>query len=401
MALLHLTLALTAGYVTLMGLFAVGMLWRHPAVRRSGQAATSDWPSVDLVIAARNEATILPNTLAHLHALRYPGRLQIILVDDRSSDATGELLRAAARRDPRIRVETVRTPSDTLAPKVNAIRSGVAAGEGDIILTSDADCTLPAGWVKAMAEPFADPQVVWSLAPVTTLPPAGEASKAASFRERFEAIDWLSLILVSRSLARLGFNLASSANAQGYRRSALNAAGGFEGVGPAPSGDEELLLQRLGRRRGARTIFVDDVNAHVITAAAPSWAVWLRQRRRWASRFRAARHYHRGFLAGIGLLSLASMSLSLSLLFLPWNPSDALPLLTAWGIKVAVEVVGIGYFFGRIGRADLRGGTLLVWALLHPFYISFITLAALLRPNPWTPPANATPRTAVVDRTET
>lgn len=407
MPLLTLTIALSAAYIALMLLFAVGMVWERPraggsSAQRRDAGEPNGWPSVDLVIAARNEASILPQTLERLRRLRYPGELRIVLVDDRSTDATPELLQQAAERDPRIRIVSVHRSDPALAPKVHAIRSGVESGHGDIVLTSDADCLLPSGWVSAMVAPFEDPSVVWGLAPVTTLAPPDPAGgpRSERFRERFEAIDWLSLILVSRSLARLGFNLASSANAQGYRRSALEAAGGFAGAGGAPSGDEELLLQRVGRHPGARTAFVDDPAAHVLTAPAPSWRVWLRQRRRWASRFRAARHYHPGFLAGIGLLAGTSLGLCASLLALPWYPTAAPALLGVWGVKVAVEFVGIGHFLGRIGRADLRGATLLLWSLAHPFFIAFITLGALLRPNSWTPPSNPTPRPAQPERAE-
>lgn len=364
------TLATTALYL----LIAAGMLRRLPPITPAPR-----WPSVDLVIAAHNEERALPGTLASVQALDYPGALRIVLVNDRSHDNTATLLCEAAACDPRLQLVHIDRPCHRQAPKVHAIARGVAAGVGEIILTSDADCRLPPGWVQAMVAPFAQPRVVWVLGSVTTL----AADTPGNLRQRLEAIDWLSLMLVSRALARLGANLTSSANAQGYRRSALRAVGGFGAVGRAPSGDEDLLLQRLGRLPGARTVFVDHPDARVITAGMPSWRALWRQRRRWASRYQHALHYQPIFWAGITLLGVQSLLLSAAIVALPWQPATAPWLLASWGLKLTVELVGLRHGLRQLGRTDLVGSALLLWALGHPLFVATIFIASLLRPGSW------------------
>src|SRR5690625_7627796 len=86
----------------------------------------------------------------------------------------------------------------------------------------------------------------------------------------FETIVWLSLMLTSRSLTRYGWKFASSANNQPYLRSAFTAAGGFGSSGPAPSGDEDLLTQRLGRLPGSNAVFASSTSARVLTRPADS-----------------------------------------------------------------------------------------------------------------------------------
>ena len=152
------------------------------------------WPDVDVVVPARDEAAALPATLASLQGIEYPGVLTIYVVDDRSTDGTADVVRAAAERDPRVRLVQVRSPSRRWAPKVHAVAQGLRAGRGSIVLTTDADCRVPRGWVRAMAAPFADPDGVLVLGTVTTRGPG----EARSFRERFAAIDWLTLMLTSR-----------------------------------------------------------------------------------------------------------------------------------------------------------------------------------------------------------
>jgi len=365
-------------YLALLLLVAVGMHWPTPPL-----PAPRRWPSVDVVVAARDEEARLPATLASLRTIDYPGDLRVIVVDDRSTDRTAAVVRAACARDPRLTLVRVRRSSLRMAPKVHAVAQGVRAGSGEVVLTTDADCRVDPGWVRAMIAPFADPQVVWTLGSVTTAGP-GEAH---GFRERFEAIDWLSLMLVSRSLARLGWNLASSANAQAFRRAAFRAAGGYGIAGRAPSGDEDLLLQRLGRLPGARSVFVDEPAARVITSSMASWKGLSAQRRRWVTRYQHVEQYHPAFWLGITLLGAQSLGLSLAVLSLPFAPGAAPTVLGLWGAKLAIEVVGLRTGLRLLGRSDLAGGVL-GWALLHPFFVSLALLGSLLRPASWRGPAS-------------
>lgn len=370
-ALLVLT-ALVAPYLALMLLVALGMRWPTPAA-----PPVERWPSVDVVVAARDEEARLPATLASLRALDYPGALRVIVVDDRSGDGTADVARAAGARDPRLTLVQLTRPSRRLPPKVHAVAHGVRAGSGEIVLTTDADCVVDPGWARAMVAPFADPRVVWTLGPVTTRRPG----EARGFRERFEAIDWLSLMLVSRSLARLGWSLASSANAQAYRRAALDAVGGFGRAGRAPSGDEDLLAQRLGRLPGARSVFVDHPAARVITAPMPSWSRLLAQRRRWASRFRYVGEYQPGFWLGVTWVGAVGLALSLALLTLPLAPDATGAVFGLWAAKLAIEVPGMRVGVRLLGRPDLASGVV-GWALLHPFFVGATLVGALLRPSP-------------------
>jgi len=365
-------------YLALLLLVAVGMHWPTPPL-----PAPRRWPSVDVVVAAHDEEDRLPATLASLRVLDYPGHLRVIVVDDRSTDGTAAIVRAACARDPRLSLVRVQRPSRRMAPKVHAVAQGVRAGSGEIVLTTDADCRVDPGWVRAMIAPFADPQVVWTLGSVTTAGPGA----AHGFRERFEAIDWLSLMLVSRSLARLGWNLASSANAQAFRRAAFRAAGGYGIAGRAPSGDEDLLLQRLGRLPGARSVFVDDPAARVLTSSTASWKGLSAQRRRWVTRYQHVEQYHPAFWLGITLLGAQSLGLSLAVLSLPYAPGAAPTVLGLWGAKLAIEVVGLLAGLRLLGRTDLAGGVL-GWALLHPFFVSLALLGSLLRPGSWRGPAS-------------
>lgn len=364
--------ALAVPYVGLMLMVCVGLL------RERRPERTAERPPVTVVIPAHNEADRLEATLASLSAQRYPGSAEFVIVDDRSTDATAEIIDRAAARDARIRRVGVSVPSKRLAPKVNAVDYGVRASSGEIIVTSDADCQYPAGWLEGMVARFV-PGVTMVVGYVETV----RRGEARGWLDRFEAIDWLSLMLVSRALTHFGWKFASSANNQAYRRDAFEAAGGFGAAGRAPSGDEDLLTQRLGRLPGSRIVFASTPEVRVSTRPLPSWGALLRQRRRWVSRYHHVMHYHPGFLGSIAVLGFQSVLLSGCILLIPFAPALLPWVAGLWAAEMAVYALGMDIGTRQLERRDLWGAATFAWAALHPFFIATVVLWSLLRSGAW------------------
>lgn len=354
------------------GMFRAG---REPNVQRR--------PSVTVVIPAHDEEETLGATLESLSAQHYPGDAEFVIIDDRSTDGTAAVIEDAAARDPRIRMERVREPSRRLSPKVNAVRHGIRASSGEIIVTSDADCQYPRGWLEGMVAHFA-PDVTMVVGYVESTRVGG----AKRWLHLFESIDWFSLMLVSRSLTRFGWKFASSANNQAYRRDAFDAAGGFGAPGRAPSGDEDLLTQRLGRLPDSRVVFASRPETRVLTRPIASWGALLRQRRRWVSRYHHVMHYHPGFLVSIAILGFQSVLLAATILAAPFFPSLLPWVALIWGLEIAVELAGMWVGTRQLGRRDLFGLPTLGWALLHPFFIGTVVLWSLVKSGEWRAGAN-------------
>src|SRR5262245_19305261 len=70
-----------------------------PSVGSSGGG--EDWPSVVAVVPARNEADMLPRSLASLSAQDYQGAFSIVVIDDQSDDETADVARCVAARSRR------------------------------------------------------------------------------------------------------------------------------------------------------------------------------------------------------------------------------------------------------------------------------------------------------------
>ncbi|MDR6975245.1 hopene-associated glycosyltransferase HpnB [Streptomyces sp. 3330] len=124
-------------------LLCQGFFWRTD-VRLPHREEPREWPSVCVVVPARDEAAVLPASLPSLLAQDYPGRAEIFLVDDGSSDGTGELARTLARQRGGLPL-TVASPGAPPAGwtgKLWAVRHGIGlarAREPEYLLLTDAD----------------------------------------------------------------------------------------------------------------------------------------------------------------------------------------------------------------------------------------------------------------------
>lgn len=116
-----------------------------PAPGPGSVPGTGGWPRLGVVIPARNEARSLGPVLAALGQQDYPGDITVVVVDERSSDATGEVARAMARVSPRpVQVMTGADLPEGWAGKVWGMEQGLRALEArgappDWVVLTDAD----------------------------------------------------------------------------------------------------------------------------------------------------------------------------------------------------------------------------------------------------------------------
>ncbi|PTM93017.1 hopene-associated glycosyltransferase HpnB [Streptomyces sp. VMFN-G11Ma] len=124
-------------------LLCQGFFWRTD-VRLPHRQDPAVWPPVCVVVPARDEAEVLPASLPSLLAQKYPGRAEIFLVDDGSSDGTGALALELADRHGGLPL-TVGSPGEPppgWTGKLWAVRHGIAlarAREPEYLLLTDAD----------------------------------------------------------------------------------------------------------------------------------------------------------------------------------------------------------------------------------------------------------------------
>jgi dolichol-phosphate mannosyltransferase len=236
--------------------------------------ADADAPRTTLTItvATLNEARRIGPCLEGLMQ-QGPIVREILVVDSRSTDGTRELVEAAARRDPRIRLLT----DDPLPPdwvgKVWALQHGLAHATGEWVLGIDADITpdpgLASGVVAAALEQRFD---VVSFSPRFTIPTAAE--------------QWLQPALLVTLVYRCGAAGEGTpdpervlANGQCFlaRRDVLNAHGGYSAA--QRSFADDVTLARHMARAGVRVGFLDGSSIYRVrsySSMSEAWREWGR-----------------------------------------------------------------------------------------------------------------------------
>ncbi len=126
-------IALPALLIWLYLFFARGNFWQSGP--QLPAAAPREFPEVDIVVPARDEARTIAPVIASLLAQDYTGTFRIILVDDNSTDDTAVLAGSA----PNLSVLTLRTKPEGWSGKLWALSRGVAQGSSPLLFFTDAD----------------------------------------------------------------------------------------------------------------------------------------------------------------------------------------------------------------------------------------------------------------------
>jgi len=130
------------------------VLWAFARVRSRRVLRKEIFPSVSIIVAARNEADKIRQKIDHTLALDYPGeRLEMLVASDASDDATDEIVKEYAARG----VQLVRAPQRKGKEHVQGL--AVSLAKGDILVFTDAATLLEPGALRRLVANFADPTV--------------------------------------------------------------------------------------------------------------------------------------------------------------------------------------------------------------------------------------------------
>lgn len=209
-----------------------------------------------VIVAARDEEARIEQTIRHLLAQRGV-EAEFIVVDDRSTDRTNEILKRLAREDARLRVARVEVLPEGWLGKCYACHVGASTVRDDWILFTDADCWLKPD-VIARAVRLVEREGVdhVTMSPGISLNSLGTRAWHLLFLTSL--LNWFSGVNRDRPKSYLGLGAFNLVRATAYRQ-----CGGYEALRLTVLDDVKLglLLRRAGKRTRA-FLGVDDVECH-------------------------------------------------------------------------------------------------------------------------------------------
>lgn len=317
--------------------------------------------SISLLIPFHNEEGNLPELLSQSSLYQTRHDLEIVLINDHSTDASLASAEAwkSQQKGSAFSVKVVQAHNEG---KKAAITEGIAIAKGDIIVVTDADCRHAKGWLDTITAPFYEEEVKGVCAPVHLT--------GIGFLETFQMMEMTALTGISA----LGWyyqnaGMGSAAN-MAYRKDAFHQVGGYSDNLDLPTGDDEFLLKRLAQEYPGCIRYLKDPDSIVLTAAVPSWADLIQQRKRWASKWKRGGNTKQAlsvFFMNVIFLLLFVLALTGLLSFQS--------LIISVGLKMLSEFL----FIYQI-RRDLGLNTHLwilpFYSILYPFYAVYMGIVS-------------------------
>ena len=220
-------------------------------------------PLVSVLVPAFNEGKVIERTVGSILASGYEP-VEVLVVDDGSSDDTAQVVGRMAAKDPRVRLL-----QRANGGKAHAANAGLAEVGGEIVVAVDADTLLVQGAIAALVRHFSDPEVSAVCGNV-------EVGNVHSWLTRFQAIEYVT----SQNFDRRAFAVLNAVGVVpgalgAWRREAVLRVGGYST--DTLTEDADLTLTML--RAGGRIVYEPDAVGR--TEAPESISGLLRQRFRW------------------------------------------------------------------------------------------------------------------------
>jgi len=231
---------------------------------------------ISVIIPFRNESENILTNLKSIENQDYPkNKFEVLYVNDFSDDDSVELL---LRNKSSENIKVINVPKDfsTNAHKKRAIRYGIENSNGEIVVTTDADCIYEKEWLRSLLENF-DHQTGFVSGPVEFI----ENKKLFS---KIQKTEFAGLVLTGAGLIGSGQPTICNAANIAYRKSSFEEVNGFKDNMNLSSGDDEFLMQKISRDTNYKVRFSLEEKSIVKTNVNKTVRDFYHQRIRWASK---------------------------------------------------------------------------------------------------------------------
>lgn len=322
--------------------------------------------TVSVIVPARNEEHNISNCIESLLQQTYPPHLvEIIIVDDHSTDDTNFIVQKFLSNYSRIKLITLTEQDQFNAYKKKALSRGIEISKGSIIITTDADCTHNPFWIETIAQYQQEKNAAFIAAPVSY-------TIKKNILSIFQALDFLSLQGITGASVHKRFHTMCNGANLAYTREAFEEVNGFAGIDNIPTGDDMLLMHKIFLKYPKKVFYLKSSTAITYTSPSHTWSEFFHQRIRWASK---STHYNDKRITGalfIVYFFNVSFLILLFLSFFSWH------FFTLFIVTISIKTIIEWWFLNPVAIFFKLKKWLTWFPFLQPMHILYTIVVGWL-----------------------
>lgn len=331
-------------------------------------------PFVSVIISARNEELKIADCLYSLSQQHYSKKLfEVVVIDDFSEDNTAAIVSSFTEKFPNFKLVRLseKVGGQTLnSYKKKAIETGISMSDGELIMTTDADCIVSEKWITTVASYYSIRHSLMIASPVKMVVPESKSWLQRIFYI-FQVLDFTTLQGITGAALYRRFHYMSNGANLAYTKDLFEQAGGFQGVDKIASGDDMLLMDKVRMIVPDRIHYLKSRDSTVTTAPELTWRDFFNQRIRWASKSASYRDYKiKLVLALVYLVNIWSLIL--------FFYSICLHMMGYFIAFITLKIIFELSFLYPVTKFFKQSRALPWLIILQPFHILYIIVAGWL-----------------------
>ena len=234
---------------------------------------------ISIIIPARNEEENIGYCLQSIIEQSYPAHLfEVLVVDDHSTDNTAAIIKSYASNNVKlISLKDYLSANEINSYKKKAIEISIQQSNGELIVTSDADCIFPKNWLTTIASFYESKRPAFIVMPVLI-------SYGKKMIEVFQSLDFMTLQGITGASVHEKFHSMCNGANLAYTKEAFIAVNGFKGIDNIASGDDMLLMHKIYNQFPNNIEYLKSREVIVTTNPVSTIQQFFNQRIRWASK---------------------------------------------------------------------------------------------------------------------
>ena len=322
---------------------------------------------VSVIVPCYNEQENIPDILHDLSGQVYPSeRFEVIIVDDNSTDSTFKIAHSSES------IANLIVLKNMGKGKKQALRTGINASKGALLITTDADCRIGSNWINTIASFYSEHSPKMIVCPVVL-------SENNKFLDKLQELEYLSLQGITAGTIAIGNpTMCNGANIAFTKETYNNHISDLHDE--IASGDDMFLMLSLLREKEPGIYWLESNEASVTTNAARNLKSFLRQRSRWFSKWK---YYDSLYISVLSIVTfVTNLLITGTLIAGIFYPKFFFLFLVLLLIKSLPDYLILSATTKRYQKTELMK-YFVPTQLLYPFYVILIALTSVFWKPEW------------------